>query len=74
VSDQPQAADVWADGALTTAEARAFIKRGTTSFYAEAKRLKWPRRYRGLGALWPKRVLMDYLANLPAVRGSSRKE
>ncbi len=60
---------IWADGCLTTSEAMAFLQRSRRMFVDDAKRNKWPRRYRGRGALWPKKILMMYLAGLPTTRG-----
>lgn len=64
-------AEIWADGALTTAEAMVFLQRGARMFSADAKKYGWPRRYRGKGALWPKRLLAEHLASLPSVRGKA---
>ncbi len=63
------ALDPWADGALKTADAMAFTTHGRREFFRVARERGWPRRYRGKTTIWPKRVLVEYLANLPASRG-----
>jgi hypothetical protein len=63
------APDDWLDGSLTTREALAFLSTSKTAFFAVARAQGWPRRYRGLGTLWPRRVLAAYLDSLPAERG-----
>jgi cyclopropane fatty-acyl-phospholipid synthase-like methyltransferase len=66
-ADTPATADaIWADGALRTADAVKFLATTRTAFFEVAKERNWPRRYRGLSALWPRRLLAEYLANLPA--------
>jgi hypothetical protein len=67
-------ADIWSDGALNTTEAAKFVQLCKREFFALARKQGWPRRYRGLVSLFPRRLLAEYLDGLPTERkGSAAK-